>query len=57
MFKIKIKEDNMLFEFVTDIQENKNSQIYDLSEGFTKGNMFVNPSDAFVNGNDRMLYL
>ena len=39
----------MLFEFVTDIQENKNSQIYDLSEGFTKGNMFVNLYDPYKN--------
>lgn len=33
----------MLFEFDTNIFDDKNStQIYDLSEGFTKGNMFPN---------------
>lgn len=39
----------MLFEFVTDINDNNNSQIYDLSEGFTKGNMFVNLYEPYKN--------
>lgn len=39
----------MLFEFISDVSDNNNSQIFDLAEGFTKGNMFANLYEPYKN--------
>ncbi len=39
----------MLFEFETNIYDSKKNDLYDVTEGFTKGNMFANLYDPYKN--------
>lgn len=39
----------MLFEFETNIYDNPRSKVYDLEEGFKKGNMFPDLYDEYKN--------